>query len=487
MVLSLAAALALLLATPLLTTTGFARGPTSVADIAETLQETVVNVSTTQMLKGSDDGSLVTPSPRGSPFEEFFDNFFDDPGGEGAPRRVSSLGSGFVIDPSGLIVTNNHVIEGADEIIINFTDGTKLKVQKILGHDPKTDLALLKVEPKAPLKAVTFGDSSRMRVGDWVMAIGNPFGLGGSVTVGIISAKKRDINAGPYDEFLQTDAAINRGNSGGPLFNMDGEVIGVNTAIISPSGGSIGIGFAVPSNSAVQVVEQLKQFGETRRGWLGVQVQSVWSDTAPDIGLKEPVGALVAKVTPESPAASAGIEAGDVILKFDDKPIESMRSLPRVVASTPIGKAVAVELMRKGEVKELTVRVGRLPESETVAAPPTPNEGRDEEERKVEQQLDHEDLLGISIALLTEQRRRQFGIGKTVEGVVVTQVDPTSPAALQGVKPGDIIVEVTQEKVTALQEVVDRVAAIVKSGRKSVVLLISDAKGQLRFVAVPVG
>jgi len=300
-----------------------------VADVAEGLQDAVVNISTTQTLKNSAENTPNGPGPKGSPFEEFFDDFFDEEDKEGLPRKVSSLGSGFVIDPSGLVVTNNHVIEGADEIMINFTDGTKLKVVKILGHDPKTDLALLKVEPKKSLKAITFGDSSKMRVGDWVMAIGNPFGLGGSVTVGIISATKRDINAGPYDDFLQTDAAINRGNSGGPLFNMEGQVIGVNTAIISPTGGSIGIGFAVPSNSAVQVIDQLKQYGETRRGWLGVQVQNVTDEIAASLGLQDAKGALVAKVSPESPAATAGLQPSDVILKFDGQPIESMRSLPR--------------------------------------------------------------------------------------------------------------------------------------------------------------
>jgi len=250
----------------LLAAPSLARGPASVADVAENLQSAVVNISTTQTLKGTGETAPGPRGPKGSPFEEFFDDFFEEDEG-GVPRKVSSLGSGFVIDPSGLIVTNNHVIEGADEIIINFVDGTKLKVTKILGHDPKTDLALLKVEPKAPLKAIEFGNSSNMRVGDWVMAIGNPFGLGGSVTVGIISATKRDINAGPYDDFLQTDAAINPGNSGGPLFNMEGEVIGVNTAIISPTGGSIGIGFAVPSNTAVKVLDQLRSMA--RRGAVG--------------------------------------------------------------------------------------------------------------------------------------------------------------------------------------------------------------------------
>ncbi len=260
------------------------RGPASVADIAEKLQSAVVNISTTQKLKGSREVPMPKV-PKGSPFEEFFQDFFNEEERGGA-QRANSLGSGFVIDPSGLIVTNNHVIEGADEITANFTDGTKLKVVKIIGRDTKTDLALLKVEPKAPLNAVKFGDSQKMRVGDWVMAIGNPFGLGGSVTVGVISATRRDINAGLYDEFLQTDAAINRGNSGGPLFNMEGEVIGVNTAIISPTGGSIGIGFAVPSSTVTQVIDQLKTYGETRRGWLGVRIQTVNDEIAESLGLK---------------------------------------------------------------------------------------------------------------------------------------------------------------------------------------------------------
>ena len=474
-----AASFVLLAGTSLIATPSLARGPESVADVAEGLQDTVVNISTTQTLKGSAEGTQTGPGPKGSPFEEFFDDFFDDEDKEGLPRKVSSLGSGFVVDPSGLIVTNNHVIEGADEIIINFTDGTKLKVVKILGHDPKTDLALLKVEPKKPLHAVSFGDSAKMRVGDWVMAIGNPFGLGGSVTVGIISATKRDINAGPYDDFLQTDAAINRGNSGGPLFNMDGQVIGVNTAIISPSGGSIGIGFAVPSNSAVRVVDQLKQFGETRRGWLGVHVQDVTDEIGTSLGLKEPTGALVAKVTPDSPAAAAGIEPSDVILKFDGQPIENMRSLPRAVAATAIGKAIPIELLRKGQTIDVTVTVGRLPEEEEAAD--TLKGGEEQPQSEPEK----EDLLGLSIAPLTDELRSQYGIGKSVEGVVITEVKPDSPAAQKNVKPGDVIVEVTQEKVQQPQDVKARLLAVRKSGRKQILFLLSDAKGELRFVAVP--
>ena len=476
----LAASLALLIAGgPLFATTSFARGPESVADVAEGLQEAVVNISTTQTLKDSAENTPSGPGPKGSPFEEFFDDFFDNEDKEGLPRKVSSLGSGFVIDPSGLVVTNNHVIEGADEIIINFTDGTKLKVVKILGHDTKTDLALLMVEPKRPLKAIAFGDSAKMRVGDWVMAIGNPFGLGGSVTVGIISATKRDINAGPYDDFLQTDAAINRGNSGGPLFNMEGEVIGVNTAIISPTGGSIGIGFAVPSNSAMQVIDQLKQYGETRRGWLGVQVQGVTDEIAASLGLQDAKGALIAKVSPESPAATAGLQPSDVILKFDGQPIESMRSLPRAVAATAIGKSVAIELLRKGQVMDVTATVGRLPEDEEAEDTVT-----GEDEPAPEAEPEREDLLGLSIAPLTDELRSRYGINKSIEGVIVTEVEPNSPAA-QKVKPGDVIVEVTQEKVKQPQDVKARLLAVKKSGRKSVLLLLSDAKGELRFVAVP--
>jgi serine protease Do len=463
----------------LLATQSLARGPVSVADVAEGLQDAVVNISTTQTLKGEGETVPGRRGPKGSPFEEFFDDFFDEDDGDGVPRKVSSLGSGFVIDPSGLIVTNNHVIEGADEIIINFTDGSKLKVTKILGHDPKTDLALLKVEPKEPLKAVSFGNSSAIRVGDWVMAIGNPFGLGGSVTVGIISATKRDINAGPYDDFLQTDAAINRGNSGGPLFNMEGEVIGVNTAIISPTGGSIGIGFAVPSNTAVQVIDQLKEFGETRRGWLGVHVQNVTEEIAESLGLDERAGALVAQVSPEGPAAAAGVKPSDVILSFDGEPIENMRDLPRAVVGTPIGKDVAVELLRNGKIETVTVKIGRLPEDE---------ETDDTIEGKEDLEIlepEREDLLGLSIAPLTQALRSEFGIGAGVEGVIITDVKPDSPAAQKKVRPGDVIVEVTQEKVTQPQDVVARLLAVKRSGRRSVLLLLSDAKGELRFVAVP--
>ncbi|ODA68982.1 putative periplasmic serine endoprotease DegP-like precursor [Methyloligella halotolerans] len=474
-----AAAAGLAVAIASLPQSGSARGPESVADISEGLQETVVNISTTQTVKGiQEQDPQATPSPKDSPFEEFFDDFFDSPEGDGMPRRVSSLGSGFVYDSSGLIVTNNHVIEGADEIVVNFTDGRKLKVTEVLGHDPKTDLALLKVEPDHPLKAVTFGNSAKMRVGDWVMAIGNPFGLGGTLTLGIISATKRDINAGPYDDFIQTDAAINRGNSGGPLFNMDGEVIGVNTAIISPTGGSIGIGFAVPSNTALTIIDQLKQYGETRRGWLGVHVQRVTEEIAESLGMEETHGALVAKVMPGSPAEAAGIQSGDVILDFDGQEVDTMRSLPRLVAATTIGKAVTISLLRKREPMKLEVTVGRLPESEEVEdVSEAPAEERIEPER--------ERVLGLAIAPLTAQLRDEYGIDNAVDGVIILEVEPGSQAEEKDVKVGDVIVEVTQETVNSPQEVLSRIDAVKKSGRKSVLLLISDGKGELSFVALP--
>jgi serine protease Do len=343
-------------------------GPQTVAPVVEKLIDAVVNISTKQTLKGTE-GAPLPKVPKNAPFEEFFDDFFDKKGGGSPGRKVTAQGSGFVIDgKEGLIVTNNHVIEGADEITISFNDGTKLTVDKVLGKDAKTDLALLKVTPKRPLAQVPFGSSGRLKVGDWVMAIGNPFGLGGSVSVGIISAKQRDINSGPYDDFLQTDAAINKGNSGGPLFNMDGEVIGVNTAIISQSGFSIGIGFAVPSDSALVVLDQLRQFGETRRGWLGVNVQTVTEDMAEVYGVREGTGARVAKVDPSGPAAKGGILQDDVIVKFDGKEVTSMRGLPRLVSQTQIGKEVDIEVSRKGQRKTFRITIGRL--AEETKAPP---------------------------------------------------------------------------------------------------------------------
>lgn len=454
------------------------QGPESVADLAEGLLNAVVNISTSQRVEGR--RSVPIPQvPEGSPFEEFFDEFLNrqDRNEDNQPRRVQSLGSGFVIDPSGIIVTNNHVIEGADEITANFPDGTKLKAE-LIGTDKKTDLAVLKVSPEKPLVAVPFGDSGKIRVGDWVMAIGNPFGLGGTVTVGIVSARNRNINAGPYDDFIQTDAAINRGNSGGPLFDMEGRVVGINTAIISPSGGSIGIGFAIPSNIAVSVIAQLREFGETRRGWLGVRIQEVTDDIAESLSMPKASGALVAGVTEDGPAAKAGIEPGDVIVTFDGREVPEMDDLPRMVADTAIGKAVDVEVLRKGERQTIKVELGRLEDGEATAAaattggstPATPAEPTA--------------VLGLKLSEMTPALKEQFKLADTVKGVVVTEVDPASAAAEKRIQAGDVIVEVAQEAITTPADVVAKVEALKKDGRKSALFLLSNATGEVRFVAV---
>ena len=466
-------------------------GPASVAPIAEKLMDAVVNISTNQNLKGPE-GAPLPKVPKGAPFEEFFEDFFNRKGGRSpSERKVTAQGSGFVVDAKeGLIVTNNHVIDGADEIMINFADGSKLKVEKVIGKDTKTDLALLKVVPKRPLAQVAFGSSGRLKVGDWVMAIGNPFGLGGSVSVGIISAKQRDINTGPYDDYLQTDAAINKGNSGGPLFNMDGEVIGVNTAIISPTGYSIGIGFAVPSDAATVVIDQLRLYGETRRGWLGVNIQSITDDLAEAYGVKENSGALVSSVAADGPAAKAGIAEGDVILKFDGKDVNSMRGLPRIVAQTQIGKEVDVEIVRKGQRRTIKVAVGRLAEDAKPAPRPgvrvPPRSKSKGKEKDSGVRPPGQSLFGLILAPLTDELRSKHKLGPNIKGVLVLEVDPASPAAERNVKPGDVIVEVAQEAVTSVEDVLSGVEKVRTAGRNAVLLRLEDAKGDLRFVAVPV-
>jgi serine protease Do len=387
---------------------------------------------------------------------------------------VSSLGSGFIVDgKEGIIVTNNHVIDGAEEIQINLHDGSKLKAE-LLGKDIKTDIALLKVTPKAPLKEVKFGSSAAIRVGDWVLAIGNPFGLGGSVTVGIISAKARNINSGPYDDYLQTDASINKGNSGGPLFNMDGEVVGVNTAIISPTGGSIGIGFAVPADTVAPVVQQLRQYHEVRRGWLGVKIQSVSGEIATALGIPENAGALVAAITPDGPAAKGGVQAGDVIMRFDNEDVTSMRSLPRLVARAPIDKTVPVDILRKGEKKTLQVTVGRLSDEDVEKA----LDGGDAPAGAAKE------LLGLRLSALTEALRSKYGLDARMKGALVDAVDPKSPAA-GTIKPGDVIVQAANEPVLSPQDVARRIESVKKSSRKTMMLEIEDAKGGHRFVSIP--
>ena len=497
-----AAALGAVLALPVaLPAPVWARGaPESFADLAATLQPSVVNISSSQKVEArADRGPEIPGFPPGSPFEQFFNDFLNrnrpgggqgngpnrrgeqspqpGPDGGGGSGRAVSLGSGFIVDMAGYIVTNNHVIDGADEISVTLTDNTTLKA-KLVGKDERVDLALLKVDTDHPLKAVEFGDSDTARVGDWVLAIGNPFGLGGSVTAGIVSARGRDIRQGPYDDFIQTDAPINRGNSGGPLFNMDGQVIGINTAIYSPSGGSVGIGFAVPSNLAKSVVMQLRQFGHARRGWLGVRIQQVSPDIAESLGLKEPGGAMVAGVNENGPADKARIRNGDVILKFNGQDVKEMRNLPRIVAETEIGKGVPVVLWRDG--KEVTVQasVGELPD-DVQQASATPDQPAPKPNRTAVIAG-----LGARLSPITDDLRSQFKLSPDQKGVVVTDVQSDGTAAARGLKPGDVIVEVQQEPVTTPKDVEDRMDRYRKQNRKTVLMLVQGTDG-LRWIPVP--
>jgi len=459
--------------------TAEAKGPVSVAEVAEPLLDAVVNISTSQTVSGSR-GIPVPRLPEGSPFQEFFDEFFDQrPEENDRPRRVQSLGSGFVIDSSGILVTNNHVIEGADEITANFNDGTKLTAE-VIGHDEKTDIAVIRVTPEEPLPALDFGSADNLRVGDWVMAIGNPFGLGGTVTVGIVSARNRDINSGPYDNFIQTDASINRGNSGGPLFNMEGEVIGINTAIISPTGGSIGIGFAIPAETAQKVINQLREFGETRRGWLGVRIQSVTDDIAESLSMPEAEGALVAGVTKDGPAEDAGIQPGDIIVEFDGHPVESMPELPRLVADEAIGKEVNVVVLRKGERQEIAVTLGRLEDAEKEMSALDSQDGTAAEPSAPVVS----GPLGLSLTDLTPTLREEYEIAADVEGVLVTEVAEESPSFEKRVQAGDVIVEISQEPVLTPDDVTERIDELKNDGRRSALLLLANKDGDLRFVAV---
>jgi len=477
---AIAAVAAAAMTLPALSTSSAARGPDTIADISERVIDAVVNISTSQKVETRN--SPMPQLPNDPQLDELFRDFFnrrgqgDPQNRERGPRRVNSLGSGFIIDPSGIVVTNNHVISEADEITVILNDGARLKAE-IIGRDQKTDLALLRVKPDKPLKAVTFGDSDKLRLGEWVIAIGNPFSLGGTVTAGIVSARNRDINSGPYDNYIQTDAAINRGNSGGPLFNLDGEVVGVNTAIISPSGGSIGIGFAVPSKTAMPVIEQLKQFGETRRGWLGVRIQQVTDEIADSLKINPPRGALVAGVDERGPAKPAGIEPGDVIVKFDGKDIKEMRDLPRVVADTPVGKQTPVVVIRKGKEETKTVTLGRLEDGEKLAAADPKSEGTPD--KSVVKKT-----LGLELANMSDDLRKRYKIKDTVKGVIIIGVDANSPAADKRLAPGDVIVEIAQEAVASADELQAKIDKLKKDGRKSALLLVAGADGELRFVAL---
>src|SRR6267378_2402083 len=442
---------------PVLSGPALARGPDGIADVAEKVIDAVVNISTSQTVeaKGGDRGADLQP------------------------RKTNSLGSGFIVDTAGIAVTNNHVIADADEINVIMNDGTKIKAD-IIGIDKKTDLAVLKFKPPRTLTAVKFGDSDKLRLGDWVIAIGNPFSLGGTVTAGIVSARNRDINSGPYDSYIQTDAAINRGNSGGPLFNLDGEVIGVNTLIISPSGGSIGIGFAVPSKTVAGVVDSLRQFGELRRGWLGVRIQQVTDEIAESLNIKPARGALIAGVEDKGPAKPAGIEPGDVVVKFDGKDIKEPKDLSRVVADTAVGKEVDVVIIRKGAEETKKVMLGRLEDGEKAVQAAAKTQA-EPVEKPVTQKA-----LGLDLASLSKDLRTRYKIKDSVKGVIITSVDGTSDAAEKRLSAGEVIVEVAQEAVSNAADVKKRVDQLKKDGKKSILLLVSNADGELRFVALSV-
>lgn len=449
----------------------FARTPTeSFADLAEQISPSVVNITTSALVAAPTQGSPIVPE--GSPFEDFFRDFQNRNGpGNREPRRSEALGSGFVVSADGYIVTNNHVIEGADQISIEFFSGQRLDA-KLVGTDTKTDIALLKVESPVPLPFVNFGDSDAMRVGDWVVAMGNPLGQGFSVSAGIVSARKRELQ-GTYDDFLQTDAAINKGNSGGPLFNMQGEVVGVNTAILSPTGGSIGIGFSMASNVVNKVVDQLQQFGETRRGWLGVRIQDVTPDVAEAIGLAVAKGALITDV-PEGPARDAGMLAGDVVQTFDGKPVDDTRDLVNRVADAPIGEAVEVVVLRDGKQETLKVTLGRREDAEATSTPVAAAPAPEAAEAVV---------LGMTLTPLTAELAAELGLDVSASGLAVSTVDEASEAYAKGLRDGDVITEAGQQKVERLQDIEDRVTEAKDAGRKSLLLLVRRA-GDPRFVAL---
>ncbi|MDE1129998.1 MAG: DegQ family serine endoprotease [Ascidiaceihabitans sp.] len=444
--------------------------PESLAPLAEQISPSVVNITTSTVVERPTGPQGIVPE--GSPLEDLFNN---SPQGEGSPRsrRSSALGSGFVISEDGYVVTNNHVIEGADEILIEFFSGEELPA-KVIGTDPKTDIALLKVETDQPLPFVPFGNSDESRVGDWVIAMGNPLGQGFSVSAGIVSARNRALS-GTYDDYIQTDAAINRGNSGGPLFNMDGEVIGVNTAILSPNGGSIGIGFSMASNVVTRVVDQLREFGETRRGWLGVRIQDLTDDLAEGFGLDSTKGALVNSVQ-EGPAKEGGMLDGDIIVSFDGKPVADTRGLVRTVANSPVGESVRVIVLREGKSITLNVTLGRREDAEkavqTSAVEP------EEAPSPVTK-----DVLGLTLSVLTDELREQLSLDADQEGLVVTDVDDTAEAYEKGLRAGDVITEAGQEKITSIEDLDTRLAEVKDAGRKSLLLLVRRA-GDPRFVAL---
>ena len=458
--------------------------PEPFSKLADELLPGVVNISTTQLIEDKYSNNPQFKFPPGSPFEDMFREFFDMDRNNNTPRKrkATSLGSGFVIDETGYIVTNNHVIGEADQIEVVFQDETKLKA-KLVGKDPKVDIAVLKVEPTKRLKAIKWGDSSKSKVGDWDLAIGNPFGLGGTVTAGIISAKSRDIRMGQYDSFIQTDASINKGNSGGPMFNMDGDVIGINSAIFSPSGGSVGIGFAIPSAMAIDVIDQLKNFGKTSRGWLGVRIQLVTEEIAEAYGLDRPRGALVASVENNSPSYKAGVKPGDIILKFDEKIIKKDRDLPRIVAVTKAGKNVRLEIWRSNKTINLKVKLGELESFEK----------KDKAEFKKNNVPNKIEKIGIELAKITHDLRVKFNIAKDVKGVLILNVERNSLAAERGLVPGDVILAIIDNdasqkhiKVSSPIEIIDKIKQLKKDKKNILLLYILHFNGTPGYVPLKI-
>ena len=444
--------------------------PESFADLAEKLSPSVVNISTTTIIEQK---PREMPSfPPGSPFEDFFKQF-EKPGGK--KRKAQSLGSGFIIDKSGYVITNNHVIDNAEKIMVILYDDTSFEAT-VVGKDPKTDVALLKINPKeTKLTEVKFGDSNKLRVGDWVMAIGNPFGFGGTVTAGIVSARGRNLS-GSYDDYIQTDASINRGNSGGPLFDMEGNVVGINTAIFSQSGGSVGIGFAVSSNLAKQVTDQLKQYGRTKRGWLGVLIQEISKEIADSLGMKSVKGALVSSATEGGPAQKAGVKTGDVILKFNDIDIDTMKELPKVVAGTPVGKSVPLVILRNGKTITLNVVLGELElaEKENLINKPSDNKNA---------KLKTFDKLGFVVEELTKTNKEKFKLKKIKTGILITSIKEDSVAQEAGLLPGMVIIRVGQIEVNSIDVIEDAIKNALKQKRKAILLLVKVENGT-RFVAL---
>ena len=455
--------------------------PLSFADTIDKLSPAVVNISTTQIVKPTDE---VTPPafPPGSGFEGFNEYLSQQYKAKIKPKKATSLGSGFIIDPSGIIITNNHVVGNGEDITITLHDNTELKA-KVVGRDTRVDIAVLKVDAGKKLPFVQFGDSDDVRVGDWILAIGNPYGLGGSVSAGIISARARDINVGPFDDFLQTDAAINRGNSGGPMFDLTGKVIGINTAIFSPTGSNVGIGFAMPSALDEPVIKQVMQYGKSRRAWLGVKIQTMTQEIAQSLGLKEPKGALVLEVTPTGPADKAGLKEGDVVTAINSQPVSNMRKLPRIVAEKQIGEKITLEYLRNGKTQTGVATLGELDGDKEAA---DAAEGKDSKTapKKVIAKSDLKRMIGLEMVELNHDLARRYDL-PVEKGLLITAVNPNGGAAEQGISEGSIITKANNKPVEKIADLEEAVALAKKQGRDSVLLLVTGGD-ETRFVAVPV-